>query len=189
MALNKTIVGLIVLASTLFSGVIMAATYWELKPENEVRESDNLYFTWLGCDSCLMIEQQMDGSAYKTLPLIARSEWRPAAKILVAMQLLEVDLELQTKLKQLLLDKKLDPTDLNAMAAALAELGLNSKDLDKTLSSKKLLSAVQQSQELARYYQVKYVPTFIVKGKYATDAKSNSSIQKLKNTLATLQAK
>ncbi|MRX28056.1 DsbA family protein [Kangiella sp. HZ709] len=189
MELNKAIVGLIVFASTLFSGVIIGATYWELTPENEVKESDNLYFTWLGCDSCLMIEQEIDDSDYKTLPLIARSDWRPAAKILLALQLLAVELELQQKFRQLLLDKKLDPTDLSAMTAALVELGVNKEDLDSTLKSKELFTAVQRSQELARYYQVKYVPTFIVNGKFATDAKSNKSIKKLKATLATLQTK
>ncbi len=162
--------------------------YRELKQEPRIA-TDNLYFSWLGCHSCLMIEQKVNLEDFEKLPLIARPDWRAAAKIQIAMQMLMVKNEIVDSFKQAILDQKVDVKDLNSMASTLVALGVEQESLTEVLESKVLFKNIQQAENKAAEYRIQYVPTVIVKGHYATDANSTGSVAVFAETLAELRRK
>ncbi|NVJ65186.1 MAG: DsbA family protein [Gammaproteobacteria bacterium] len=174
--------------SGLFLSAVKADTYWQIQHEKLVA-SDNLYFSWLGCHSCLMIEQKVDLSGFEQLPLIARPEWRAAAKIQMAMQMLSLDEATVDAFKQEIIQQKVDVKDLNNMIESLISLGVEQEPLIETLNSRELFSRIQQAQDKAKQYQVRYVPTAVVKGQYAVDAKSTASVAAFAETLEELKRK
>ncbi len=175
----------LILSSLSFSSA-NANNYWEVNVESSTTVNDNYYFSWLGCHSCLMIEQKVDLSSFQKLPLIARPDWRPAAKIQIAMQMMSIEPNVEQAFVEKLMQNELDVKNIEVMIAALVSLGVDEKTLADTLSSKELFSEIQEAVNLAKLYQVKYAPTVIVKGKYATDAKSTGSIQQFSETIREL---
>lgn len=163
-------------------------SYWQTD-QAQPQVEDNLYFTWLGCHSCLLIEQQVELEGFKKLPLIARADWRAAAKIQLALEMLAVEQTMVTKFKQQIIDQQLDVKNLQAMTDALIELGVDEEALTTQLNARELFEAIQAAEEKAKQYQIQYAPTVVVKGQYATDAKSTGSIVKFAETLELLKQK
>ncbi|NVK21987.1 MAG: hypothetical protein HWD86_05680 [Kangiellaceae bacterium] len=170
--------------------------YWAIPTVQgiEPATSDNLYFTWFGCSSCSTIEQQLAAEleGFEIVPLIARPEWRPAAKIFYVLQMLEIDPQVR---QQLLIDieqAKLDPTNLEAMRLWLLEQPtvqekVDEELLNKTLEDRQLFKRVAEAVALAKNYNIQYAPTVVVKGQYATDARHTMTIKKFKDVLAYLK--
>lgn len=166
--------------------------YWKIKKVDEVAVAtdDNLYFTWLGCDSCRKIEQELEAEleGFEVVPLIARQNWRPAAKAFYAIEILGGDAQAWNQLKQQVEDKTLDPTDQKALFAAIIELGFDKEDVIELLEDRVLYQRIDQAEALAKHYGIQYVPTVVVKGQYATDARSTMTVKKFSEVINYLKA-
>lgn len=165
--------------------------FWVINKNNEIEslEQNDYYFTWLGCASCLMIEEKVDLSNYVTLPLIARPDWRPAAKVQVALQMLSVEPSIQSKFHQQVLNDSVDVKSIDAMSALLVNLGLVKEELEEALTSKELFKKIADAEIIAKQYDIQYVPTVVVKGKYATDAKRAGTVAEFLRIMKTLESK
>ena len=166
--------------------------YWKIKKVDEVAVAtdDNLYFTWLGCDSCRKIEKELEAEleGFEVVPLIARQNWRPAAKAFYAIEILGGDAQAWSQLKQQVEDKTLDPTDQKALFAAIIELGFDKEDVIELLEDRVLYQRIDQAEALAKHYGIQYVPTVVVKGQYATDARSTMTVKKFSEVINYLKA-
>lgn len=189
---------LISLVFLVFPGVALAADvkvgddYWAIEQVEgiPVAVDDNLYFTWLGCDSCRKIEseltQELEG--FEIVPLIARQDWRPAAKAFYVMQMLEGDADAELKFKQQVEKGILDPTDQKALFAAIIDLGYDKKAVARLLENRALYERINQAEALAKNYGIQYAPTVVVKGQYATDARHTMTVEKFKQVLQYLKS-
>lgn len=188
--IKKLLLIFVLIFSTSVSTVQGNDNYWVIaQSEADGAPKDNIYFSWLGCHSCLMIEQKVDLSGFDHLPLIARPDWRVAAKVQIALSMLEVDSEIVEQFKQKILDQKIDVKDLTQMIDALVALGVEQEALKTTLHSTELFAAVRAAEDKAKHYKIQYVPTAVVDGRYATDAKHTGSIDKFSETLKLLKNK
>ncbi|WP_223671247.1 DsbA family protein [Kangiella shandongensis] len=166
--------------------------YWEIKQVEGVpiAEDENLFFTWLGCDSCRQIEaelsQQLEG--FEVVPLIARQDWRPAAKVFYVMRMLEGEPNAELKLKQLVDAGTLDPRDQQALFEAVIELGYDKEAVSELLEDSALYERIEQAEALAEHYGIQYAPTVVVKGRYATDARHTMTIKKFGQVLDHLRS-
>lgn len=166
--------------------------YWVMQHIDAiaVATDDNLYFTWLGCDSCRKIERELteELADFEVVPLIARQDWRPAAKAFYALQILGGSAEDWGKLKQQVEEKSLDPTDQKALFAAIIELGFDKDDVRELLEDRALYQRINQAEALANHYDIEYVPTVVVKGRYATDARSTMTVKKFAQVIGYLKS-
>lgn len=166
--------------------------YWKIKNVDEisVATDDNLYFTWLGCDSCRKIEVQLSAQleGFEVIPLIARQNWRPAAKAFYAIQILGGDADAWNRLKQQVENKTLDPTDQKALFAAIIELGFEKEVVIELLEDRELYHRINQAEALAKNYGIQYVPTVVIKGQYATDARSTMTVKKFSEVISYLKS-
>lgn len=167
--------------------------YWVIKNTDSNSEANvqaNYFFTWMGCASCTMV---MDGLGsdlenIEIVPLIARPEWRPAAKIFYVIQLLEMD---KTLLRDLINDieaQKIDPTNLEQMRSWLLEKEADKEQLDKILDDEALFAKVAYARELAEKYNIQYAPTVVIKGQYATDARHTMKVEKFSEVVRYLKS-
>ncbi|GAA0207196.1 hypothetical protein GCM10009123_13370 [Kangiella japonica] len=183
---------LLVMSHGVFAEFKEGQDYWKIKGVDDiaVAAGDNLYFTWLGCDSCRKIEGELSAEleGFEVVPLIARQNWRPAAKAFYAIQILGGDAEAWQKLKQQVEDKTLDPTDQKALFAAIIELGFDKEDVIDLLEDRVLYQRINQAEALANNYDIKYVPTVVVKGQYATDARSTMTVKKFSEVISYLKS-
>lgn len=184
--------GLLVMSHGAFAEFKEGQDYWKIKSVDDiaVASGDNLYFTWLGCDSCRKIEEELASEleGFEVVPLIARQNWRPAAKAFYAIQILGGDADAWQKLKQQVDEETLDPTDQKALFAALIELGFDKEDVIDLLEDRVLYQRIDQAEALASNYDIKYVPTVVVKGQYATDARSTMTVKKFSEVINYLKA-
>lgn len=161
--------------------------YWKIAQVEgiPVAVDDNLYFTWLGCDSCRKIEAELRGELedFEVVPLIARQNWRPAAKAFYVVQMLQGDPDAWFKLKQQVDDGQLDPSDQQALFDAIIELGFDKEEVAELLEDRALYNKIDQAEALAKNYAVRYAPTLVVKGQYATDARHTMTIKKFRQVL------
>ncbi|GAA4345876.1 DsbA family protein [Kangiella taiwanensis] len=161
--------------------------YWKISQLDgiPVATGDNLFFTWLGCDSCRKLEaelaQELEG--FEVVPLIARQEWRPAAKVFYVMQILDGEPDALLKLKQQIDAGEVDPKDQNALFEAIFELGYDKQEVAELLEDRSLYQRINQAEALAKNYAIQYVPTVVVKGQYATDARSTMTVKKFREVL------
>lgn len=166
--------------------------YWQIQQVEgiPVATGDNLYFTWLGCDSCRQIEaeleQQLEG--FEVIPLIARQDWRPAAKAFYVMRMLEGDPQAELKIKRQIDEGALDPRDQEVLFEAILELGYDKKEVADLLEDKSLYERISQAEALAKNYGVQYAPTIVIKGQYATDARHTMTIERFSNVISYLQS-
>ncbi len=165
-------------------------TYWTVLQTTDFATSDgNYFFTWLGCLSCHMLEQNIDLNGYEVLPLIARPDWRPAAKIQMTLDLLAIEAAVRRQFIAMIEQNKVDVKSLDSMVTALVALGVDKTMLEQTLTGKELFTKISQAESAAKQYQIQYVPTVVVKGKYATDARHTQSVAKFSETLKKLENK
>lgn len=188
----------VALSLSLFAGLVSAAEYkegddyWQMAQVESIPVAidDNLYFTWLGCDSCRKIEaelaQELEG--FEVVPLIARQNWRPAAKAFYVIQILDGDPDAWLKLKQQVDAETLDPTDQKALFAAIIELGYDKESVSELLEDRSLYQRINQAEALAKTYAIQYAPTVVVKGQYATDARHTLTIKKFRQVLNYLKS-
>jgi len=166
--------------------------YWEMAQVEgiPVAVDDNLYFTWLGCDSCRKIEKELvqELEDFEVVPLIARQEWRPAAKAFYVIKMLDSKSDAWLDIKQIVEDGELDPTDQKALFAAIIDLGFEQEAVAELLEDKMLYRRIDQAEALAKTYAVQYVPTVIVKGQYATDARHTMTVKKFGQVLDYLKS-
>lgn len=166
--------------------------YWKISQLDgiPVATGDNLFFTWLGCDSCRKLEaelaQELEG--FEVVPLIARQEWRPAAKVFYVMQILDGEPDALLKLKQQIDAGEVDPKDQNALFEAIFELGYDKQEVAELLEDRSLYQRINQAEALAKNYAIQYVPTVVVKGQYATDARSTMTVKKFREVLNYLKS-
>lgn len=166
--------------------------YWKISQVEgiPVATGDNLFFTWLGCDSCRKIEAELEQEleGFEVVPLIARQDWRPAAKAFYVVQILEGQADAWLQLKQQVDAGDLDPTDQNALFEAIFELGYDKQEVAELLEDPSLYQRINQAEALAKNYAIQYVPTVVVKGQYATDARSTMTIKKFREVLNYLKS-
>lgn len=82
---------------------------------------------------------------------------------------------------------KLDTTD--KLEAFFVSKGVSKEDFEKAYKSFAVESKVRQAEDLNKRYRITSTPTFIVNGKYVTDAGMNGSEQKLFETINALAAR
>lgn len=165
--------------------------YWKIAQVESipVAVDDNLYFTWLGCNSCRKIERELSDELtdFEVIPLIARQNWRPAAKAFYVVKMLDGDPKAWLKLKQMVDAEELDPSDQKALFAAIIELGYDKEAVAELLEDRSLYQRIDQAEALAKNYAIQYAPTIIVKGQYATDARHTMTIKKFGQVLSYLK--
>lgn len=166
--------------------------YWriELPDAGQLNTQDNLYFSWLGCTSCRKLEQELaselDDLVY--VPLIARPEWRAAAKLHYTMQLLELSEQQKAEMITKIDDGEIDVTDFNAMQQELLAMGVDEEALTELLEDKELYRQVQRAEQLAAKYQIQYAPTVVIKGQFATDANHTMKVDRFAEVLRYLKS-
>ncbi|GAA4359823.1 DsbA family protein [Kangiella marina] len=184
--------GLALMSYTVTAEFTEGKEYWEIaQPEGiPVATDDNLFFTWLGCDSCRKIEAELsqDLEGFEVVPLIARQNWRPAAKVFYVIQMLDGEAEALLKIKQQIDEGELDPTDQKALFEAIFELGYDKEQVAELLEDRRLYNRISQAEALAKNYKIQYAPTVVVKGQYATDARSTMTIKKFREVLNFLKS-
>jgi thiol:disulfide interchange protein DsbA len=82
---------------------------------------------------------------------------------------------------------KLDTAD--KLEAFFVSQGVSKEDFEKAYKSFAVESKVRQAEDLNKRYRITSTPTFIVNGKYVTDAGMNGSEQKLFETINALAAR
>lgn len=166
--------------------------YWRIKlpDQSQLNAQDNLYFSWLGCLSCRKLELELadELADLEYIPLIARPEWRAAAKLHYTMQLLELDQELQSQMIAKIDAGDIEVTDFEAMQKELLEMGVEKDALTELLENKELYSQVRRAEELAAKYKIHYAPTVIIKGQFATDANHTMKIDRFAEVLRYLRS-
>ncbi len=166
--------------------------YWRitLTDESQLDTEDNLYFSWLGCTSCRMLEQELAGELEELeyIPLIARPEWRAAAKLHYVMELLELSEEQKNDMIAKIDTGEIDVTDFNAMQEELLMMDIDKEALTELLENKELYRKVQRAEDLAAKYQIKYAPTVVIKGQFATDANHTMKIDRFAEVLRYLKS-
>ena len=166
--------------------------YWriELPQSSQINADDNLYFSWMGCQSCRQLEQAIPEALAELeyVPLIVRHDWRAAAKLYYTMQLLEVSEQQQADMLVKIDSGEIDVTDFEAMTAELITMGVDEEALTDLLENKELYRKVQRAEKLAEKYQVQYAPTVVIKGQFATDANHTMTIDRFAEVLRYLQS-
>ncbi len=166
--------------------------YWQIAQVEDISAAtgDNLFFTWLGCDSCRKIEAELSTELenFEIVPLIARQEWRPAAKAFYVIEMLEGEPDALSKLKQQIDAGELDPKDQEALFEAIFELGFDKEAVAELLENRRLYDRINQAEALAKNYAIQYAPTVVVKGQFATDARSTMTIKKFRDVLNYLKS-
>lgn len=166
--------------------------YWRmtLTDESQLNTRDNLYFSWLGCTSCRKLEHELADELedLEYVPLIARPEWRAAAKLYYVMQLLELSDKQKADMIAKIDAGEIDVTDFNAMKEELLMMDVDQEALTELLENKELYRQVQRAEELAAKYQIHYAPTVVIKGQFATDAKHTMKIDRFAEVLRYLKS-
>lgn len=166
--------------------------YWRitLTDESQLNTEDNLYFSWLGCTSCRELEQELAGELEELeyIPLIARPEWRAAAKLHYVMELLELSEEQKNDMIAKIDAGEIDVTDFNAMQEELLTMDIDEEALTELLENKELYRQVQRAEDLAAKYRIKYAPTVVIKGQFATDANHTMKIDRFSEVLRYLKS-
>lgn len=166
--------------------------YWRitLADESQLNTQDNLYFSWLGCASCRLLEQELAGELEELeyIPLIARPEWRAAAKLHYVMQLLGLSEEQKAAMIAKIDAGEIDVTDFNAMQEELLAMEVDQESLTLLLENKELYRRVQRAEDLAAKYQIQYAPTVVIKGQFATDANHTMKIDRFAEVLRYLKS-
>lgn len=166
--------------------------YWriELPDSKQLNTKDNLYFSWLGCTSCRKLEQELASELEELeyVPLIARPEWRAAAKLHYTMQLLELSEQQKSAMIAKIDAGDVDVTDFNAMQQELLTMGVDEEALTDLLEDKELYRQVQRAEQLAAKYQIQYAPTVVIKGQFATDANHTMKIDRFAEVLRYLKS-
>lgn len=166
--------------------------YWriELPDAGQLNTQDNLYFSWLGCTSCRKLEQELASELddLEYVPLIARPEWRAAAKLHYTMQLLELSEQQKAEMIAKIDDGEIDVTDFNAMQQELLAMGVDEEALTELLEDKELYRQVQRAEQLAAKYQIQYAPTVVIKGQFATDANHTMKVDRFAEVLRYLKS-
>ncbi|ACV27897.1 thioredoxin domain-containing protein [Kangiella koreensis] len=166
--------------------------YWRitLTDESQLNTQDNLYFSWLGCTSCRMLEQELASELdeLEYVPLIARPEWRAAAKLHYVMQLLELSDEQKNNMITKIDAGEIDVTDFNAMQEELLAMEVDEEVLTLLLENKELYRKVQRAEDLAAKYRIQYAPTVVIKGQFATDANHTMKIDRFAEVLRYLKS-
>ncbi|MHC9511753.1 thioredoxin domain-containing protein [Kangiella sp. M94] len=166
--------------------------YWRitLTDESQLNTEDNLYFSWLGCTSCRMLEQELAGELEELeyIPLIARPEWRAAAKLHYVMELLELSEKQKNDMIAKIDAGEIDVTDFNAMQEELLTMDIDKEALTELLENKELYRQVQRAEDLAAKYRIKYAPTVVIKGQFATDANHTMKIDRFAEVLRYLKS-
>lgn len=166
--------------------------YWRitLTDESQLNTQDNLYFSWLGCTSCRKLEQELAGDLEELeyVPLIARPEWRAAAKLHYVMQLLELSEDQKTDMIAKIDAGDIDVTDFNAMKEELLAMDVDEEALTELLENKELYQQVQRAENLAAKYKIHYAPTVVIKGQFATDANRTMKIDRFAEVLRYLKS-
>ena len=166
--------------------------YWKISQVEgiPVATGDNLFFTWLGCDSCRKIEAELaqELEDFEVVPLIARQDWRPAAKVFYVIQMLDGEPDALLKLKQQIDAGDVDPTNQKALFEAIFELGYDKQEVAELLEDRSLYQRINQAEALAKNYAIQYAPTVVVKGQYATDARSTMTVKKFREVLNYLKS-
>ena len=161
--------------------------YWQIAQVEGISAAtgDNLFFTWLGCDSCRKIEAELSSEleGFEMVPLIARQEGRPAAKVFYVMEMLEGEPDAWLRLNQQIDAGELDPKDQNALFEAIFELGYDKEAVAELLEDRRLYDRINQAEALAENYAIQYAPTVVVKGQFATDARSTMTVKKFRDVL------
>lgn len=166
--------------------------YWRitLADESQLNTQDNLYFSWLGCASCRLLEQKLadELEELEYIPLIARPEWRAAAKLHYVMQLLGLSEEQKAAMIAKIDAGEIDVTDFNAMQEELLAMEVDQEALTLLLENKELYRRVQRAEDLAAKYQIQYAPTVVIKGQFATDANHTMKIDRFAEVLRYLKS-
>lgn len=166
--------------------------YWriELPDSKQLDTQDNLYFSWLGCTSCRKLEKELDSELedLEYVPLIARPEWRAAAKLHYTMQLLGLSEQQKTAMIAKIDAGEIDVTDFNAMQQELLAMGVDEEALTELLEDKELYRQVQRAEQLAAKYQIQYAPTVVIKGQFSTDANHTMKIDRFAEVLRYLKS-
>jgi len=166
--------------------------YWRitLPEQSQLNTQDNIYFSWLGCTSCRKLEQELAGEleAFEYIPLIARPEWRAAAKLHYTMELMELSEQQKSDMIAKIDAGTIDVTDFNAMQEELLAMGVDEKDLTELLENKELYRQVQRAEGLAAKYRIQYAPTVVIKGQFATDANHTMTIERFAEVLRYLKS-
>ncbi|MBD3653175.1 DsbA family protein [Kangiella sp.] len=166
--------------------------YWriELPDSKQLNTEDNLYFSWLGCSSCRALERELSAELEELeyVPLIARPEWRAAAKLHYTMQLLELSEQQKADMIAKIDSGDIDVTDFNAMQEELLVMGVDEEVLTELLENKELYQQVQRAERLAAKYQIQYAPTVVIKGQFATDANHTMKVDRFAEVLRYLKS-
>ena len=104
------------------------------------------------------------------------------------MQILDGEPDALLKLKQQIDAGEVDPKDQNALFEAIFELGYDKQEVAELLEDRSLYQRINQAEALAKNYAIQYVPTVVVKGQYATDARSTMTVKKFREVLNYLKS-
>jgi thiol:disulfide interchange protein DsbA len=139
----------------------------------EVRE-----FFWYGCPHCYALEPFLE-KWIKTMPKNAQfirtpaalnDRWKVHARAYYAFQTLGLTARLHGPLFSAMQVDKRPLSDVDSLAAFVAEKGGDRKAFEDAYNSFGVQAAVNHALQVARAYQIESVPTLIVDGKFMTNA-------------------
>ncbi len=140
--------------------------------------TEMLVFFWYGSPWAAQVEPYLRewverGQAPATLrlqfvPLLANQEdtWAFSARIFFALEQMGLEREISPKLLRAVNEKVVDLSSPKSVNTWLVQQGVNGNEFQKVINSSMVVSQVAALPWIARNYQVKSTPTFVLDGKY-----------------------
>ncbi|HEX4986663.1 MAG TPA: thiol:disulfide interchange protein DsbA/DsbL [Burkholderiales bacterium] len=135
-------------------------------------------FFYYGCESCNRLEPRLqswmaglaDDVSFRRVPAIRRTAWVPLTRLYFALdQLGEID-RLHAQVYRAVHGAGLNPSDVPALEAWAREHGLDAGKLEQLMDSDAIRDRVQRAHDETVAYGVRATPSFVVDGKYLTEA-------------------
>lgn len=148
-----------------------------------------------GCPSCYLVEPQLEKWLsehkevdFQRVPSVFRSEWEVYAKAYYVAKHFGISEKVTLPLFKAIHDKGKDLSTPEQMANFFAEQGVDKKKFEEVFNfSPSIDGQVNRADQVIHQYQIYAIPTFVVNGKYMTNAEiAGGSNQKLFEVLSAL---
>lgn len=195
----KKMIGRIVFALLLAAPLLSAAQFLEgveytrVSPQPvetgakvEVRE-----FFWYGCSHCFTLEPFLDkwqktmpkNAQFVRTPAVFSERWAVHARAYYAFESLGITAKMHSALFHAMHVDKRPLTDVDSLAAFVAEKGGDRKAFLEAYNSFGMQANVNRAMQAGRAYNIESVPTLIVDGKYMTNGTLAGGLERLPQVL------
>lgn len=132
-----------------------------------------------GCPACANLEptleawlqQQSNGIAFTRVPVVFNPEWQIYARAYYIAKALDIEEKVSPALFKSIHEQHQNLSTPAAMAAFFAKFGVNEADFNSVYQASPLIDAeMAQAKLLSQTYRIRLIPTFVVGGKYKTNA-------------------